>query len=324
MKGKREQPRLLQSQDVVFDVGVGAHEAVELDGIALAVGVEAPVAELEGSEQALLGAWVQRLSSHDEAGAIWESATGRLRSVSSITDAPSRRSPVLGERRRCQHSSSPTASKMAPWTWAFVRATTMNDTPRARHPAMKPCVQPAESLRTITWRVVVDGSSPTRCPRAMSSGSWARPESSTARLSVTPLAVALPGRTGWPQRPGWRSSTDLLHVETGTRIDLGAMPPEGVARCRAAWARLTGRQTCVVHGDPNPGNVRMTGDRVALIDWDEAHVDVPDLDLVLPHNAAGLDDGAYDIAAQASAAWEAAVCWDDEFAVKRLAEVRAV
>ncbi|GIG87576.1 hypothetical protein [Plantactinospora endophytica] len=53
-------------------------------------------------------------------------------------------------------------------------------------------------------------------------------------------------------------------------------------------------------------------------------VDVPDLDLVLPDNAAGLDDDAYDIAAQASAAWEAAVCWDDEYAVKRLAEVRAV
>jgi Ser/Thr protein kinase RdoA (MazF antagonist) len=128
---------------------------------------------------------------------------------------------------------------------------------------------------------------------------------------------------GWPQRPGWRSSTDLLHAETGTKIDLGAMPPEGVARCRAAWARLAGRPTCVVHGDPNPGNVRMTADRVALIDWDESHVDVPDLDLVLPGNAAALDDGAYDTAGQASAAWEAAVCWDDDFSVKRLADVRA-
>ena len=88
------------------------------------------------------------------------------------------------------------------------------------------------------------------------------------------------------------------------------MPIEGVARCRAAWARLTGRETCVVHGDNNAGNVRMTGDRVVLIDWDESHVDVPDLDLVLPHNAAGLDDAALDIAAQASAAWDAAVCWD--------------
>ena len=55
---------------------------------------------------------------------------------------------------------------------------------------------------------------------------------------------------GWPQRPSWRSSTDLLRAEAGTKIDLSAMPPEGVARCRAAWARLVGRQTCVVHGDP--------------------------------------------------------------------------
>jgi Ser/Thr protein kinase RdoA (MazF antagonist) len=129
---------------------------------------------------------------------------------------------------------------------------------------------------------------------------------------------------GWPQRPGWRSSTDLLHAETGTKIDLTAMPPEGVARCRAAWVRLAGRPTCVVHGDPNPRNVFVTADRVALIDWDEAHVDVPDLDLVLPHNAAGLASDAHDSAAQASAAWEAAVCWGDDYAITRLAEVRAV
>ena len=128
---------------------------------------------------------------------------------------------------------------------------------------------------------------------------------------------------GWPQRPGWRSSTDLLEADTGTKVDLRSMPPDGVARCRAAWARLVGRQTCVVHGNPNnPGNVRLTADRVALIDWDEAHVDVPDLDLVLPHNAAGLDDATQDIAAQASAAWEAAVCWDDDHARRSLAEVR--
>ncbi len=68
----------------------------------------------------------------------------------------------------------------------------------------------------------------------------------------------------------------------------------------------------------------MTASGVALIDWDEAHVDVPDLDLVLPNNAAGLDDIAYDVAAQASAAWEAAVCWDDDYAVNRLSEVRTV
>ena len=130
---------------------------------------------------------------------------------------------------------------------------------------------------------------------------------------------------GWPQRPGWRSSTDLIYADNGTKVDLLAMPPEGVARCRAAWARLIGRPTCVVHGNPNnPGNVRMTSNRVALIDWDESHVDVPDLDLVLPHNAAGLNRDAWDVASQASAAWEAAVCWDDEHAFSRLAEVRNI
>ncbi|MDB5530415.1 MAG: aminoglycoside phosphotransferase [Devosia sp.] len=129
---------------------------------------------------------------------------------------------------------------------------------------------------------------------------------------------------GWAQRPGWRSSSDLLQAQTGTKIDLAAMPQEAVVRCRAAWARLAGRSTCVVHGNPdNPGNVRITADGVALIDWDESHVDVPDLDLVLPHNAAGLEGIAYDIASQASAAWEAAVCWKDEYAVRRLSEVRA-
>jgi len=50
----------------------------------------------------------------------------------------------------------------------------------------------------------------------------------------------------------------------------------------------------------------------------------PDLDLALPYNAAGLDGDAYDIAAQASAAWEAAVWWDDEYAIERLAQVRAL
>src|SRR4051794_17618301 len=132
---------------------------------------------------------------------------------------------------------------------------------------------------------------------------------------------------GWPQRPGWRSSTDLLYAETGTRIDLGAMPPEGVVRCRAAWARLSGRERCVVHGDPTLGNFRVTADRVALVDWDESRVDVPDLDLVLPHNAAGLDDDTHDVAAQAWAGWDAALCYTSgyhEFAAERLAEVRAV
>ncbi len=128
----------------------------------------------------------------------------------------------------------------------------------------------------------------------------------------------------WPQRPGWKSSIDLLHADKGTRIDLRAMPAEAVARCRAAWARLAGRPTAVVHGDPNPRNIRLTGERVGLIDWDEAHVDVPELDLDLPDNAAGFGADEADMVAQASAAWEAAVCWKDDHAVSQLALVRPI
>lgn len=129
---------------------------------------------------------------------------------------------------------------------------------------------------------------------------------------------------GWPQRPGWRSSTDLVHAQAGTKIDLAAMPAEAVVRCRAAWSRLAGRPSCVVHGNPdNPGNVRVSANGVALIDWDEAHVDIALLDLALPHNAAGLEGDEHDMAMQAAAAWEAAVCWKDDYALRRLAEVRA-
>lgn len=174
-------------------------------------------------------------------------------------------------------------------------------------------------IATMDGRMFVDG----LIVMTFVEGRSAETEADWRRVAET-LRQLHRATEGWPQRPGWRSSIDLVHADAGTKIDLPAMPPEGVARCRAAWARLVGRQMCVVHGDPNPGNVRMIGDSVALIDWDEAHVDVADLDLVLPHNAAGLDDSELDIASQASAAWEAAVCWDDDYSVRRLAEVREV
>ncbi len=102
------------------------------------------------------------------------------------------------------------------------------------------------------------------------------------------------------------------------------MPEEAVERCRAAWARLVGRPRSVVHGDPNPRNIRITAERVALIDWDEAHVDASDLDLNLPHNAADHPADVRDLVYQASAAWEAAVCWRDAHAEEQLARVRPV
>jgi Ser/Thr protein kinase RdoA (MazF antagonist) len=174
-------------------------------------------------------------------------------------------------------------------------------------------------IATTSGRLFADG------PVVMSSVEGEPPETEADWRRVADSLRQLHQLTqGWPQRPGWRSSIDLLHAVTGTKIDLGAMPPEGVARCRAAWARLAGHQTCVIHSDPTPGNIRMTADRVGIIDWDESHVDVADLDLLLPHNAANLSDGTYDIAEQAFVAWDAARCWGHEFAVEQLAKVRAV
>jgi len=128
----------------------------------------------------------------------------------------------------------------------------------------------------------------------------------------------------WSQRPGWKSSIDLLHANKGTKANLAIMPSEGVARCRAAWSQLVGRETSVIHGDLNLRNVLMTKEGVALIDWDESHIDVSELDLALPYNASNLNDDEYEIASQAYAAWEAVVCWDDDYSKRRLTEVKAV
>jgi hypothetical protein len=55
---------------VVLDVRVGAHGGVQGDGVAGLVGVVAPVAELGGGQQGLLGAGVQGLAAHDQPGAF--------------------------------------------------------------------------------------------------------------------------------------------------------------------------------------------------------------------------------------------------------------
>ena len=131
----------------------------------------------------------------------------------------------------------------------------------------------------------------------------------------------------WPQRPGWKSSIDLLTADRGTSIALEAMPPDAVKACRAAWQRLADQPQAVVHGDPNGGNIRMTDSGPVLLDWDEARRDVPLLDLAaLPTAVAGMSDDEAWAAAQAASAWEAAVSWqaEPEYAMRRLAEVRQV
>jgi len=112
----------------------------------------------------------------------------------------------------------------------------------------------------------------------------------------------------WPQRPGSASTRDLLTTDRGGDVDLSAMPPDAVADCRRAWARLQGSPQAVVHGDPGPANVRISADGPGLLDWDEARVDYTDLDLAeLPGGE--LPPPRLAAARQAATAWEAANGW---------------
>ena len=82
----------------------------------------------------------------------------------------------------------------------------------------------------------------------------------------------------------------------------------------------------VVHGDPSPTNIRIDGDTVGLLDWDEARIDSPLLDLgALPDaKVAGLSNEHFQLARRASVAWEVAVCWqlESDYARRRLQELR--
>ncbi len=153
----------------------------------------------------------------------------------------------------------------------------------------------------------------------------ARPASREDWLAVAEYVTTLhTSFRSFGQRPGFVSSIDLLDVDAGGDVDLTEMPGHAVESCRTAWARLRGRETSVVHGDPGVENILMTEDGVVLLDWDESRVDVPLLDLAaLPEDASPLDDDDRWLAAQAASAWEAAVSWElePEYARSRLAEI---
>jgi Ser/Thr protein kinase RdoA (MazF antagonist) len=127
---------------------------------------------------------------------------------------------------------------------------------------------------------------------------------------------------GRGQRSGFASTRELLGSERGGDVRLDLMPPEVVALCRAAWSRLACERLAVVHGDPGPQNLRLRGDRVGLLDWDESRVDCPELDLAwLPLDRLGDRREPVRTAAEA---WEVANGWtvEPDHARRRLAELR--
>lgn len=105
-----------------------------------------------------------------------------------------------------------------------------------------------------------------------------------------------------PPRPDCPGSRQLQTDMVGGDIDLSVMPPDLVARLRAAWAALPRDQTAI-HGDLNPSNILTQEDgRIVLIDWDEARFDSPIFDQVT-----WSDDNPNHI--KAAMAWEIACCW---------------
>lgn len=72
----------------------------------------------------------------------------------------------------------------------------------------------------------------------------------------------------------------------------------------------------MVHGDPCAANIRVSGGRIGFLDWDEARVDHPWLDLA---DIPGL--AVPPVAEAAIDAWEAANAWvmEPSYARRRLA-----
>lgn len=95
---------------------------------------------------------------------------------------------------------------------------------------------------------------------------------------------------GWPQRPGFAASAELVRLRRAGDVDLDALPADVSADCVTALAALaehegTAPPRSAVHGDAGPANLRVVGHNVALLHWDAARVDHPSLDfadLTLP------------------------------------------
>ncbi|MEM8656063.1 MAG: phosphotransferase [Pseudomonadota bacterium] len=110
---------------------------------------------------------------------------------------------------------------------------------------------------------------------------------------------------GIPQRPGFASAKALLCVPRGGDIHIPDLPPPLARAIRAAWDALDPTPPCLVHGDLNASNLIQHGDRITLIDWDEARLDHPGFDRA----ALGLGTPAEH---HAAAAWEIACSWQIE------------
>lgn len=145
-----------------------------------------------------------------------------------------------------------------------------------------------------------------------------------ARVVAT-LRVVHEATLGWSQRPGFRSAGDLLQQTSGGDVRLDRMPKAAVQLVRASWRPVLVERECAIHGDLGAGNILMTDRYAALIDWDEARVDVPAFDFAhVPSEVSVPTRCDQRSLTTAGVAWETATCWvaEPEYAARRLTELR--
>jgi Ser/Thr protein kinase RdoA (MazF antagonist) len=130
---------------------------------------------------------------------------------------------------------------------------------------------------------------------------------------------------GWPQRPGFASSRQLVDQDRGGDVDLSAMPADAATLVRHAWEPAMVGAECAIHGDVGGNNLLVLEGRAALLDWDEARVDVPWFDFAhLPAQVTVSTPVHRTDLTTAGVAWEAATCWiaEPQYAARRLAELQ--
>lgn len=124
--------------------------------------------------------------------------------------------------------------------------------------------------------------------------------------ALAPRIAAFHDRTRHiPQRPGFTALSDLQDQARSGDVNLAGLPHDLRQRLRAAWAHVSDRPLCAIHGDLSAGNIVMTDAGPALLDWDEARVDHAFLD----HIALSKPDPTERLA---HLALEIAACWSVE------------
>lgn len=121
-----------------------------------------------------------------------------------------------------------------------------------------------------------------------------------------------------PQRPGFASLPALLQHMQGGDVDLTLLPLPLVTRLRRAWQPFAATPCHPIHGDLSPGNILLGPDGPTLIDWDEARVDLPFLDLSAAQASPPDQDRAH-LALEIASCWQ----WEPDHARRLLARFDA-